>query len=69
MTLGCFWEEWQKPAWVVHRFPVTTQASLASELTSLGTEHTLKGNRALSNPTLRASTPATWEQNLPLTEL
>ena len=49
-------------AWEVHRFTVTTRASLASALTSFGTEHALKDNRALLNPTLRASTPTTGEQ-------
>ena len=37
----------------------------APPLTSLRTEHTLKGNRALSNLTFKASTPTPREQTLP----
>ena len=37
-------EQNQKPAWAVHRFSVTTQASLASAIKSFGAGHTLKVN-------------------------
>lgn len=53
----------------LHRFTVTTWASLASALTSLGTEHTLKHKGPLLNLTLRASTSTTGEQTLPLSGL
>ena len=45
------------------------RASLASVLTSFGTEHTLKGNRALKNQTLKAFTLITGEQTPPPTRL
>ena len=67
--MGCFCAEPQMPAWVARRFAVTTQVSLASALTSLVRGHTLKGNRTLLNPTLRASTPTNGEQTLPPTGL
>lgn len=35
-TLGYFWAELQTPAWVTHRFAVTTQASHASTALPLG---------------------------------
>ena len=42
---------------MVQRFAVTTQALLASANISLGIGHTLKSNKALSNLTIRTSTP------------
>ena len=67
--MRCFWAKPWLPAWAAHRFPVMTQASLGSELTSLETEHTLKSNGASSNLTLKASTPTTGEHTLPLIRL
>ena len=43
-TLSCFWVKLQACAWKVHRFTGTTQASLASVITSFEGGHTLKGN-------------------------
>ena len=50
---------------VAHKFPVAIWASCALAVTSFGTGHALKGNKALPNPIFRASTTTTAEQNLP----
>lgn len=56
-------------------FPWTTAqlvngTSVASALTSFGTEHAVKGNRMLFNPSIRAYTPTTGGgKTLPLTGL
>lgn len=64
-TLGYFWAKPWMPTPAAHRFT----ESLTSLVTSFGTEKTFKGNRALLNLTLRAFTPKTGEQILPLTGL
>lgn len=64
-TLGYFWAKPWMPTWAAHRFT----ESLTSLVTSFGTEQTFKGNRALLNLTLRASSPKTGEQIRPLTGL
>lgn len=65
MNLGCFWEESHTSAQAEHRFAVNSCALLASMFTSLGTDLALKENEALSNLTLRVSTPTTEEYTLP----
>ena len=53
----------------MHRFTVTTQATIASAVFSFGTEHALKGNGTLSNQTIRFFIPTAGEQIPPLTGL
>lgn len=45
-TFSCFGTELQTLAWGTHRFDMTTEASLASTVTSFEAGHTLKGNNA-----------------------